>query len=133
MTSFRLLRPEEVLARWPELSVRLSAAVERGHGECEVDDIRRAVLAGLMFVFADDQFALTCEFTNYPRKTVMVVGFGSGKVTDRDHMLQTLDTFARTGGASSIRTFCREPSMVRYYQRFFTGVAPIYSVLERPL
>ena len=133
MNVVRLLRPEEVLADWPRLSEMLSHAVERGHGEVEPSDIRKLVLAGLMFVFASDNFALTCEFVNYPQKTVMVVGFGAGKVGDHRQVAETLDNFAKTGGASSIRTYCSNPAMVRYYQHFFTDVSPIYTVLERSL
>lgn len=133
MNVIRLLRPEEVLADWPRLSEMLSHAVKRGHEEVETSDIRKMVLAGLMFVFASDSFALTCEFVNYPRKTVMVVGFGAGKVGDHRQVAETLDNFARTGGASSIRTYCSNPAMVRYYQHFFTDVSPIYTVLERSL
>ena len=91
MSIFRLLRPEEVIERWPALSGLLSHAVEQGCGEVETDDIRKLVLAGLMFVFASDSFALTCEFVTYPKKTVMVVCFGSGKVQDRSAVLSTLD------------------------------------------
>ena len=133
MNVIRLLRPEEVLADWPRLSEMLSHAIKRGHGEVEANDIRKMVLAGLMFVFASDSFALTCEFVNYPRKTVMVVGFGAGKVGDHRQVTETLDNFAKTGGASSIRTYCSNPAMVRYYQHFFTDVSPIYTVLERSL
>ena len=133
MNAFRLLRPEEVMSDWPRLSALLSHAVDQCYGEVETDDIRKMVLAGLMFVFASDSFALTCEFKTYPKKTIMVVGFGAGKVSDRTHVLATLDNFAKVGGASSIRTYCKNPAMVRYYQRFFTDVSPIYTVLERPL
>lgn len=131
-SDFRLLRPEEVIDRWPELSRRLDAAVQEGKGEVEVDDLRQLVLSGRMFIFATDQFALTCEFVFYPRKTVMIVGFGAGKVSDRLAFVQTIEDFARNAGASSIQTYCRNPAMVRYYKRFL-DVDPLYAVLEKQL
>ena len=110
----------------------LDAAVREGKGEVEVDDLRQLVLSGRMFIFATNDFALTCEFVIYPRKTVMIVGFGAGKVADHPAFAQVLENFAKHGGASSIQTYCRNPAMVRYYKRFF-DVEPLYAVLEKQL
>ena len=131
-STLRLLRPEEVIERWPELSRLLDAAVKEGKGEVEVDDLRQLVLGGRMFIFATDSFALTCEFVIYPRKTVMVAGFGAGHVDNHADVLRTLEAFARQAGASSIQTYCRNPAMVRYYKRFF-DVEPLYAVLVKQL
>lgn len=131
-STLRLLRPEEVIQRWPDLSRLLDAAVREGKGEVEVEDLLSLVLSGRMFIFATDAFALTCEFVVYPRKTVMIVGFGSGQVGNHRQVLATMETFARQGGASSIQTYCRNPAMVRYYKRFFE-IEPLYAVLEREL
>ena len=133
MKSLLLLRPEEVLYRWDELASLLQRAVDLGRGEVNVDDIRALVLGGRMFIFATDAFALTCEFITYPQKTVMVVGFGAGQVGDPAGVLQVLEEFARRGGASSIQSYCRKPSMVRYYRKYFDDVAPAYTVLEKKL
>ena len=132
MNEFRLLRPEEVIERWPSLSLLLDAAVQQGNGESMVDDLLKLVLGGKMFIFADDVFALTCEFVTYPRKTVLVAGFGSGKVRDLKSHIAILENFARRGGATSIQTYCRNPAMVRYYKRFL-DLDPLYAVLEKPL
>jgi len=131
-STLRLLRPEEVIERWPELSRLLDAAVKEGKGEVEVDDLRQLVLGGRMFIFATESFALTCEFVTYPRKMVMVAGFGAGHVDNHADVLRTLEAFARQAGASSIQTYCRNPAMVRYYKRFF-DVEPLYAVLEKQL
>lgn len=132
MSEFKLLRPEEVISNWQRLSSLLAAAVDKGNGELEVDDIKKLVIGGRMFIFADDDFALTCEFVNYPRKTVMVAGFGSGKVHDFNNVIEVIYGFARRGGASSIQTYVREPSMVRYYKRLLK-IDPLYAVLEKSL
>ena len=132
MDNFRLLRPEEVVERWSSLAQMLDCAVQQGNGEVEVNDLLKLVLGGRMFIFADDTFALTCEFIIYPRKTVMLVGFGSGKVRDRKACVEAVEEFARHAGASSLQTYCRHPGMVRYYKRFL-NVDPLYAVLEKPL
>ena len=132
MNTFRLLMPHEVIHEWDRLSHLLSFAVEQSRGECCVSDIRQLVLSGRMFVFADDQFAVTCEFTTYPQKTIMVVGFGAGEVCDRAHIGNTLRDFAKAGGASSIQTYCKNPAMIRYYRRWF-HLEPVYTVLETEL
>lgn len=132
MNTFRLLMPHEVVERWPQLREFLAPAVEYAGEELEVDDIRSMVLAGQMFVFADDAFAVTCQFERYPRSTAMFIGFGGGKVPDRDDVAKNLIDFAHKGGASSIRTYCKNPAMTRYYRRWF-GLTPTYTVLEKPL
>ena len=40
--------------------------------------------------------------------------------------------FAKRGGASSIQTYVRDPSMVRYYKRLL-DLEPLYAVLEKSL
>ena len=132
MKSLQLLRPEEVLYRWDELAPLLQRAVDQGRGEVEVEDIRALVLAGRMFLLATDECAVTCEFLTYPQKTVMVVGFGAGSF-DHDAVIEAVTDLARRGGASSIQTYCRKPSMVRYFRKYFDDVAPAYPVLERKL
>lgn len=132
MSQIKLLRPEEVIERWPELSGRLDAAVCCGNGEVLVDDILKLVLGGRMFIFADDKFALTCEFVTYPQKTVMVAGFGAGKVGNIHHCIEVISDFAKRGGASSIQTYVKNPAMVRYYKRLL-DLEPLYAVLEKTL
>ena len=132
MSTFKLLMPHDVIEQWPQLRNLLAPAVEYAGDELDVDDIRSMVLAGQMFVFADDAFAVTCQFEQYPRSTSMFVGFGGGKVPDRGDVAEKLIAFAHKGGASSIRTYCKNPAMTRYYRRWF-GLQPTYTVLEKPL
>lgn len=132
MSTFKLLMPHEVIERWPQLRGFLAPAVEYAAGELEVDDIRSMVLAGQMFVFADDAFAVTCRFMIYPKGTAMLIGFGGGKVPNRDDVAEKLTTFAKKGGATRIETFCKNPAMSRYYRRWF-GLTPTYTVLEKSL
>jgi len=131
MSEFKLLMPHEVITRWDDLSVLLADALAEGGGECAPDDIRSMVLAGRMFVFADDQFAATVEFVTYPRKTVMILGFGAGKIRDLKVVDQVVRDFGRQAGASSIQTYCKNPAMVRYHRRF--NFEPVYAVLETTL
>lgn len=132
MSVFRLIPRVELPSRWERLRDLLLPAVAMGNGELEADDILERAMEGRMFVFADDEFAVTVEFINYPSKTVMVAGFGAGKVPDRAHVAETLIAAARNVGATSIQTYCKNPAMVRYFRRWF-GLTPLYTVLERPL
>lgn len=136
---FRLLRPEEVVIHWEDLRVLLEKAVSQGHGELEVDDIRKLVLGGRMFIFAGFNsgghvnLAVTTEFSTYPRKTVMVIGFGAGRI--REHaadIFYVISDFARKGGATSLQTFCKNPAMVRLHQKYY-GPDVAYTVLEKQL
>lgn len=134
---FRLLRPDDVVARWGELRDLLRPAVEKGSGEADVDDIRSLVLSGRMFVFvleADGRgavFAVTAEFVVYPRMTVMVVGYGAGQgaAAHRAAIYEGLSEFARRAGATRMRTYCRDSSVARLDRRLF-GAEQIYTVME---
>ena len=132
MNEFRLIHRSELPAMWPVLSELLKPAVEMGRGELVVDDILGRALEGRMFVFSDGNFALTTEFMHYPRKTVMIVGFGGGKVPERNHVAEVLIAAAKVGGASSIQTYCKNPAMTLYYRRWFQ-LDPVYTVLEKQL
>ena len=132
MSDFALLHPHEVIERWPALRDLLSKAVEQSNGELSVDDIRTLVLGGKMFIFASEGFALTCEFIVYPKRTVMIVGFGAGTVPERDNVAMRLKDFARRGGAVAIQTYCKNPAMTRYYRRWF-NLEPTYTLLETPV
>ena len=132
MDTFRLLMPHEVISRWDHLVEMLRHAIDQGRGECNVDDVRKLVLSGRMFIFADDNLAVTVEFTTYPQKTVMVVGFGAGCVRHHQRIAETLRDFATRGGADAIQTYCKNPAMVRYYRRWFQ-LEPVYTVLETTL
>jgi len=132
MNEFKLLTPHEVLARWSSLRTLLANALATAKGELEVDDIRQLVLSGRMFIFADKNFAVTCEFMFYPKKTAMLVGFGAGKVPDRLRVEALLTEFAHRGGATSIQTYCSNPAMIRYYRRWFQ-MEPTYTLLEKQL
>lgn len=132
MNTFRLLRPEEVVSRWETLGKLLQPAIDRSNGELAVDDVRNLVLMGRMFIFATDKFAVTTEFMVYPKRTVMLVGFGAGKVPDRDNVAAVLIDFAKRGGAEAIQTYCKDPAMERYYRRWFQ-LTPTYTLLEKQL
>ena len=132
MSEFRLIGQDELASQWERIAQLLSPAVEMGNGELVVADILDLALKGRMFIFSDDNFAVTVEFMYYPRKTVMIVCFGAGKVTDRVKVSETLIKAAKLVGATSIQTYCKNPAMVRYYRRWF-DLKPLYTVLEKTL
>lgn len=136
---FRLLRPEEVVVHWEEIAPLLDKAVSYGNGELEVDDIRKLVLGGRMFVFAGFNaekhitLAVTAEFNIYPRKMILVVGFGAGTVGEHaNELFMTVADFAKKGGATAIQTFCKNPAMVRLHQKYYAPDVA-YTVLEKQL
>ena len=136
---FRLLRPEEVVVHWEEIVPLLDKAVSYGNGELEVDDIRKLVLGGRMFVFAGFNaekrinLAVTAEFNIYPRKMVLIVGFGAGVIGEHaNEIFMTVADFAKQGGANAIQTFCKNPAMVRLHQKYYDPDVA-YTVLEKQL
>lgn len=129
METFRLIPRHELSSRWPRLAQLLTPAVSEGNGEVEIGDILTRALEGRMFIFADEDFAVTAEMVYYPQKTVMHIGFGGGRVPERRHVAATLKAAARRLGATTIQTWCRNPAMIRYFRRWF-GLKPLYIVLE---
>ena len=136
---FRLLRPEEVVLHWEEIAPLLDKAISYGSGELEVSDIRKLVLGGRMFVFGGfDQeknlnLAVTAEFSIYPRKSVLVIGFGAGQIGEHaNEIFLKIADFAKQGGASAIQTFCKNPAMVRLHQKYYAPEVA-YTVLEKKL
>lgn len=136
---FRLLRPEEVVVHWEEIAPLLEKAVSYGNGELTVDDIRKLVLGGRMFIFAGFNaerrinLAVTTEFNVYPRKMVMVIGFGAGTLGEHaNDVFMKLADFAKQGGATALQTFCKNPAMVRLHQKYYDPDVA-YTVLEKQL
>lgn len=136
---FRLLRPEEVVVHWEEIAPLLDKAVSYGNGELEVADIRKLVLGGRMFIFGgfnEEKYlklAVTAEFSIYPRKTVLVIGFGAGQIGENaNEIFLKVAEFAKQGGATAIQTFCKNPAMVRLHQKYYAPEVA-YTVLEKKL
>lgn len=136
---FRLLRPEEVVVHWEEIAPLLDKAVSYGNGELEVDDIRKLVLGGRMFIFGGFNqerklnLAVTTEFSTYPRKTVLVIGFGAGTLGEHaNEVFLKLADFAKQGGATALQTYCKNPAMVRLHQKYYAPDVA-YTVLEKKL
>ena len=70
---------------------------------------------------------------HYPRKAVLIAGYGAGKVPQHQNVFDVLAQAAKHMGASSIQTYCRNPAMQRYYRRWFGGAEQTYTVLEKQL
>lgn len=130
--TFRLIPRAELPECWERISKMLAPAVAMGNGELEVSDIYDLAMEGRMHVFSDGKFAITCEFLHYPRKTVMLLGFGGGKVTNHELIAATLTSIGKLMNATSVQTYCKNPAMVRYYRRWFQ-LEPVYTVLEKQL
>lgn len=133
---FRLITPHELLDNWPTVSQLLQPAVAQANGEVALDDVRGLVLAGKMFICVgmDDGkfvFATTLEFVHYPRKTILLVGFGAGGLGDNhDACWDFVTQVAHKGGATAVQAYVKHPRVAAHLTEKF-GVQPLYTVLER--
>lgn len=131
----RLLSPADVVGHWAALRPLLTPAVAQGRGEVEPDDLLRLCAEDVMCLLVvadgnDFKAAITLETLRYPRKTVLLVGFGGGNLAGlHARCTSILQEAARRIGADSIQTYVRSPAMVRYHQKHF-GAEPIYTVME---
>jgi len=125
--------PEDIVDNWGVLAKLLVPAVEKSYGELVVDDLKTLALGGRMFIFSDlERLVVTGEFLFYPKKTVFLVGFGAGVAAFRKEAHAYVSNFARRGGASCLRAYCREPNMVRYCEMYFDATRA-YTVMEAAL
>lgn len=128
----KLLNKEEIYNNWSTISSLLQSAVDMSSGEFTIDDIKDRALSGRTAVFFDGEFCLTAEFSDYPQYRVMIVCFGAGKFRNKKEAVEILHHFASINGAKKVITYCKNPAMLRYYQRHF-GFQKAYDVLETDL
>jgi hypothetical protein len=102
------------------------------YGEFTLEDIKARALQGRTAIFKDDDFVLTAEFSDYPQYRVMIICFGAGKFRHKKESVEILRQFALGNGAKKVITYCKNPAMLRYYQRHF-GFQKAYDVLETNL
>lgn len=126
---FILLNKEYINTNWDTISVLLKPAVDMSHGEFTLEDIKARALSGRTAIFKDDDFVLTAEFSDYPQYRVMIICFGAGKFRHKKEAVEVLRRFALINGAKKVITYCKNPAMLRYYQRHF-GFQKAYDVLE---
>lgn len=125
----KLLTIKEINDNWCSISKLLQPAVDMSYGEFTIDDIKQRALKGQTAVFSDDEFCITAEFTDYPQYRVMILCFGAGKFRHKKEAVELLRQFALANNAKRVITYCKNPAMLRYYQRHF-GFQKAYDVLE---
>ena len=137
--SLRVLRPQEVTERWPEISGLLERAIEYCHGDLELDDIKVLMDDGKAFILLLEKdgracLASACEVIEYPRRRVLNVIATAGERLDlvTGPFWHLVADIGRQLGAQSVRGSVRS-SMQRLYRRIAPDATVAYNILERTL
>jgi len=116
---------------WPTVAPMLDRAVETGHGEVTIDQIRMRIVNKEvhLIVFLDAEIikgATTVEFQSYPNKRIELGGvFGGSGVCTVEHF-ESIKQWCREMGASEFRTYAGE-AQARLYKRI--GMDKLYNVV----
>jgi len=125
--------PEYTAQTWPRVEKFIEAAIEYGHGDYTIEQIRMFVCMGqwLLVVAVDDNNevhgAATVSFINMPNDRVAYITSIGGKLVANEKTFEELCEILKGRGATKIQGLGR-PAIVRLWRRF--GFEPISTLVE---
>ena len=134
MTLFvRFVQVEHAAQTWPMIEEYIKSAMEHGHGDYTIDQIKLLVNMGqwLLLVAVDEtgviHGAATSSFINYPNDRVaFITSIGGKLISNRDTFKQMCDIL-KSRGATKVQGMAR-PSIARLWRRY--GFEEITTLVE---
>lgn len=108
---------------WPKVEKYVKMAMEYGHGDYTIDQIRMFVCIGqwLLLVAVDEEGqihgAATSSFINYPNDRVAFITFIGGKLISNQETFKQMSDILKSNGATKIQGMAR-PSIARLWKRY---------------
>jgi hypothetical protein len=108
---------------WPLVEKYVKMALEHGHGDYTLDQIRMFINIGqwLLLVAKDEQGnihgAATSSFINYPNDRVAFITFIGGKLISNKETFKQMSDILKANGATKIQGMAR-PSIARLWKRY---------------
>jgi hypothetical protein len=108
---------------WPLVEKYVELAMQYGHGDYTVDQIRLFVNTGqwLLLVAIDEEGvihgAATSSFINYPNSRVAFITFIGGKLISNKETFEQMSEILKNRGATKIQGMAR-PSIARLWKRY---------------
>ena len=118
---------------WPAVEKYIEMAIEHGHGDYTVDQIKMFVNVGqwLLLVARDEEGnihgAATSSFINYPNDRVAFITCIGGKLISNQDTFKQFSNLLKANGATKIQGAARE-SIARLWSRY--GFKERYIVVE---
>ena len=108
---------------WPLVEKYIEMAMEYGHGDYTLDQIKMFVNIGqwLLLVAVDEggnvQGAATVNFLNYPNDRIAFITCIGGKLISNSDTYQEMSMILKSNGATKIQGMAR-PSVARLWKRY---------------
>jgi hypothetical protein len=108
---------------WPQIEKYVSSAIEYGHGDYTIDQIRLLINTGqwLLMVAIDEEGtvhgAAASSFLNYPNSRVAFITFIGGKLISNQETFKQMSDILKQHGATKIQGMAR-PSIARLWKRY---------------
>lgn len=119
-------------AVWKSVKPLLEKAVIKNHGEASLDQVKMQLSQGdahLIIASENDTLggAAVIEFVQHPNVRVAHVSYAGGKGIITEEVMAQLGSWAKSMGASELRTLCGE-SQARLFSR--VGYHEIYRMMK---
>lgn len=108
---------------WPAVEKYMQMAIEHGHGDYTLDQIKMFVNIGqwLLLVAIDEKGdihgAATSSFINYPNDRVAFITSIGGKLISNKETFKQMSDILKANGATKIQGMAR-PSIARLWRRY---------------
>jgi hypothetical protein len=108
---------------WPQIEKYVLSAMEYGHGDYTIDQIRLLINTGqwLLMVALDEEGevhgAAASSFLNYPNSRVAFITFIGGKLISNQETFKQMSDILKQHGATKIQGMAR-PSIARLWKRY---------------
>lgn len=116
--------PQQYVAQtWPQVEEHIKAALEYGHGDYTLDQVKLLTSMGqwLLLVAIDEEGqvhgAATVSFINYPNDRVAFVTFIGGKLISNQDTFVQMCNILRGNGATKVQGMAR-PAIARLWKRY---------------
>ena len=118
---------------WPLVEKYVQMAIEYGHGDYTVDQIKMFVNVGqwLLLIARDEEGnihgAATSSFINYPNARVAFITCIGGKLISNHETFKQMSDILKANGATKIQGMAR-PSIARLWKRY--GFEEVTTMVE---
>ena len=108
---------------WPQVEKHIQSAMEYGHGDYTIDQVRLLVCMGqwTLLVAVDDEGqihgAATSSFINYPNDRVAFITFIGGKLISNQETFKQMCEILKNNGATKVQGMAR-PAIARLWKRY---------------
>ena len=116
--------PQQFVAQtWPRVEEYVKSALDYGHGDYTLDQIRLLVSLGnwLLLVAVDEEGhihgATTVSFINYPNDRVAFITFIGGRLISNQDTFKEMCGILKNNGATKVQGMAR-PAIARLWKRY---------------